>query len=216
MDALCGFPPFSGFPGVFGRPDPGTVEYAVEARFGTYGSPDPASAWCRPRLSGPSPFRGQAPDDRPASQAADVLPSALAAWSMGRRFSSWPLARRSFGAIAARQTPRALQEDVGRALPARAWRSSRTTRAALSVTETPWTQAVGHRCRHRPRRMPSRRPRLGEGDRLELGLRDARRAYVRRPRPRTRPRWPQLAPARPPARAAAGLDRSLARSTFRI
>ena len=200
MDALCGFRSFWGFPDVFGRLDPSIAEHGGEARFGTYGSPDAASAWCRPRPRGLRLSGGKAPDVRPASLAAHVVPSALAAWSMGRRFSSWPLARRSFGRSPARRSP----APYRRTSAARAWRGSRTTRVALSVIETPWTQEVGHRCRHRPKPTSSRRPRLGEADRPDLGLGAARRAYVRRPRPRTRPRWPQLTPARPPARAKAG------------
>src|SRR5918912_4109887 len=138
MDALCGFRSFWGFPDVFGRLDPGIAEHGGEARFGTYGPPDPASAWCRPRLRGVRLSGGKAPDDRPASQAADVVPSALAAWSMGRRFSSRPLARRSFGRSPARRSP----GPYRRTSAARAWRSSRTTRVALSATETPWTQRL--------------------------------------------------------------------------
>ena len=147
MDALCGFRSFWGFPDVFGRLDPGIAEHGGEARFGTYGSPDPASAWCRPRLRGLRLSGGKAPDDRPASQAAHVLPTR---WRRGRWVGGLALGP----SLAGLSGDRPLDEPPApyrRTSAARAWRSSRTTRVALSVTETPWTQAVGHRCRHRPK-----------------------------------------------------------------
>jgi hypothetical protein len=137
-------PSFRDFPGWVWKPRPAYRRTRRRGAVRQIWFPDPASAWCRPRLPGPSPSRGQSAR-RPAGESG--APTCyLARWRRGRRVGGLALDPSLAGLSGDRpldDPPRALQEDVGRARP-------RAPGGAHEPLEwrslSPWTQAVGHRC----------------------------------------------------------------------